>query len=136
MSLTTIAVWLVTAAIGIYLLFLWLRGGGLRRQKAKVTRFPVTLIFSHPALGVGSLALWVGSLLTGVTAYAWTSFGMLTVAALLGFAMFTRWLGAGRHARGAEQGFPVVAVLSHGVAAVVTFVLVLLSAMTLSHLGG
>jgi hypothetical protein len=136
MSTITIAVWLVTAVAGSRLLYLWLAGAGLRRQKTKVTRFPITLVFGHLALGVGALALWAGSLVTGETAYAWTSFGMLTVAALLGFTMFTRWLGAGRHERGAEQGFPVVSVVSHGVAGLATFVLVLLSAMALSHLGG
>ncbi|MFI6595317.1 hypothetical protein ACIBHX_03665 [Nonomuraea sp. NPDC050536] len=128
MGLATAVTWLFTALVGIYLLYLWLSGGGLRQQATKVTRFPVTLIFSHPALAVTGLGCWVAFLLTGSKVLAWVSFGVLASAALLGFTMFTRWLGGGRHARGAERRFPVLAVLLHGLAGVATFVLVLLTA--------
>ncbi|WP_327091008.1 hypothetical protein OIE66_10395 [Nonomuraea sp. NBC_01738] len=101
-------------------------GGGLRQQATKVTRFPVALIFSHPTLAVSALACWVGYLLTGQRALAWAAFGVLSCAALLGFTMFTRWIGAGRHAKGAERRFPLLAVVLHGLAGVTTFVLVLL----------
>ncbi len=131
MGLVTVAVWLVTAGFGIYLLYLWLAGGGLRGQKTKVTRFPIMLIFMHPALGLLSLASWLAFMVTMRGGYVWLSFGLLCLATLLGFAMFTRWLGGGRHAKGAEQGFPLVAVLLHGFAGVVTFVLVLLVATTM-----
>ncbi|MEV0345717.1 hypothetical protein AB0H88_08120 [Nonomuraea sp. NPDC050680] len=127
MGLITAVTWLFTALVGIYLLYLWLSGGGLRQQATKVTRFPVTLIFSHPVLGVVALACWVAFLLTGNRTLAWTAFLVLAAAALLGFVMFTRWLGAGRHARGAERRFPLLAVLLHGVAGVATFVLVILT---------
>lgn len=128
MGLVTVVTWLFTALVGIYLLYLWLSGGGLRQQAAKVTRFPVALIFSHPTLAVSALACWVAYLVTGNKALAWAAFGVLGCAALLGFTMFTRWLGAGRHARGAERRFPVLAVVLHGLAGVATFVLVLLAA--------
>ncbi|MFI6292215.1 hypothetical protein ACIBEJ_11570 [Nonomuraea sp. NPDC050790] len=128
MGLVTVVTWLFTAIVGIYLLYLWLSGGGLRQQATKVTRFPVALIFSHPALAISALACWVAFLLTGSRVLAWAAFGVLAGAALLGFTMFTRWLGAGRHAKGAERRLPVLAVLLHGVAGVTTFVLVLLTA--------
>ena len=128
MGLVTAGTWLFTALVGIYLLYLWTSGGGLRQQAAKVTRFPTTLVLSHPALAVSALACWVAFLLTGSRALAWTAFGALAAAALLGFTMFTRWLGAGRHARGAERRFPTLAVVLHGVAGVATFVLALLTA--------
>lgn len=127
-GLLTTVTWVSTALVGFYLLRLWLSGGGLRRQAAKVTRFPLTLVLSHPTLAVTALGCWVGHLLTGSRALAWTAFGTLATAVLLGFVMFTRWLGGGRHARGAERRFPVVAVALHGVAGVATFVLVLLTA--------
>ncbi|NRQ30496.1 hypothetical protein HII36_01375 [Nonomuraea sp. NN258] len=127
MGLLSVTTWTTAALIGIYLLYLWLSGGGLRGQAAKVTRFPVALIFSHPALAVTSLGCWVAHLMTGNRALAWVAFGGLTVAALLGFTMFTRWLGSGRHKKGADA-FPVLAVALHGVAGVVTFVLVFLGA--------
>ncbi|MFI6454333.1 hypothetical protein ACIBF6_22555 [Streptosporangium amethystogenes] len=128
MGLVTIVTWLITAMVGIYLLYLWLSGGGLRQQATKVTRFPALLIFAHPALAVSALACWIGYVSTLKPALAWLSFGVLALSALLGFTMFTRWLGGGRHARGAEQRFPMVAVVLHGAAGVATFVLVLLTA--------
>ncbi|GIH90755.1 hypothetical protein Psi01_13850 [Planobispora siamensis] len=128
MGLAAIVTWLITATVGIYLLYLWLSGGGLRRQATKVTRFPATLVFSHPVLAVSALGCWIAYVLTSERVFAWVSFGVLTLAALLGFVMFTRWLGGGRHARGAENGFPMIAVLLHGAAALTTFVLVLLTA--------
>ena len=134
MGLVTAVTWLITALVGIYLLYLWLSGGGLRQQATKVTRFPVTLIFSHPVLALSALTCWVAFLITGSRLLAWTAFGVLAAAALLGFTMFTRWLGTGRHARGAERRFPLLAVLLHGLAGVATFVLVLLTASLTGHL--
>ncbi|WP_157246006.1 hypothetical protein [Nonomuraea typhae] len=129
MGLVTVVTWLFTAIVGIYLLYRWLSGGGLRRQSAKVTRFPVALVFSHPALSIAALACWVGHLVTGNRVLAWLAFAVLVGAALLGFTMFTRWLGGGgRHARGAERRLPLLAVLLHGAAGLTTFVLVLLTA--------
>ncbi|MGV9777980.1 hypothetical protein [Streptosporangium sp. NPDC003464] len=128
MGLVAIVTWLITAMVGIYLLYLWLSGGGLRQQATKVTRFPTVLVFAHPGLAVSALACWIVYVLTSERAFAWLSFGVLAASALLGFTMFTRWLGGGRHARGAEQRLPVLAVALHGVAGVTTFVLVLLTA--------
>ncbi|MEV0583468.1 hypothetical protein [Nonomuraea sp. NPDC050310] len=128
MGLVTLVPWLVAALVGVYLLYIWLSGGGLRQQATKVTRFPVLLIFSHPVFAVSALVCWGIFLVTGAGSMAWAAFGVLTVAALLGFTMFTRWLGAGRHAKGAERGFPLVAVAVHGLAGLTTFVLVLLTA--------
>ncbi|MEV0229432.1 hypothetical protein [Nonomuraea sp. NPDC050786] len=125
MGLVTAAAWTIAALAGVYLLYYWLSGGGLRR--AKVTRFPAALVFAHPALSVSALVCWIAGLVTGSRVLAWTAFGALAAAALLGFAMFTRWLGAGRHkVRG--RGFPVLAVTLHGLAGVATFALVLLTA--------
>ncbi|GAA4227256.1 hypothetical protein GCM10023075_29710 [Streptosporangium album] len=128
MGLVAIVTWLITAMAGIYLLYLWLSGGGLRQQRTKVTRFPAVLVFAHPGLAVSALGCWVAYVLTSERTLAWVSFGVLAASALLGFTMFTRWLGGGRHARGAEQGFPVLAVVLHGLAGLTTFVLVLLTA--------
>ncbi|MFI9590164.1 hypothetical protein [Nonomuraea sp. NPDC052265] len=127
MGLVTAATWTIAALIGLYLLHRWLSAGGLRGQEAKVTRFPVALLLSHPALAVSSLACWVAYVLTGSAPLARIAFCGLTVAALLGFTMFTRWLGGGRHQRRAT-GFPVLAVVLHGVAGVATFALLLVTA--------
>ncbi|WP_406674415.1 hypothetical protein WBK31_05515 [Nonomuraea sp. N2-4H] len=125
MSLATAVAWTIAAIAGIYLLSYGLTGGGLKR--AKVTRFPAALVVSHPALAVTALACWAGGLITGNRALVWAAFAGLAAAALLGFVMFTRWLGASRHTT-AARGFPALAVTLHGVAGVTAFTLVFLSA--------
>ncbi|MFC5829123.1 hypothetical protein [Nonomuraea insulae] len=124
-GLATAVAWTIAALAGVYLLYTWLAGGGLRR--AKVTRFPAALVFSHPALAVSSLVCWAAGLVTGSRALAWAAFAGLAVAALLGFAMFTRWLGAGRHGT-PGRAFPALAVTLHGLAGVAAFTLVFLTA--------
>ncbi|GAB2821991.1 hypothetical protein GCM10027176_27960 [Actinoallomurus bryophytorum] len=135
MEIAALVMWLLTAAAGLRLLVRWLSEGGLRRQGTKVTRYPAVLVLGHPALAVLALATWVVFLLTRRSVYAWSAFGVLVLVALLGFTMLTRWLTGegGKHARDAEQGFPVVAVVTHGVVAATTFVLVLLTAITVSR---
>lgn len=127
MAIVALGCWLVTAGVGLYLLYSWLAHGGLRGTK--VTRFPVTLLLGHPTLAVLALVTWLAYLVTARMAFAWTAFGGLVLVASLGFTMLTRWLTGrgGRHARGAEEAFPGVAVLAHGVAAITTFVLVFLT---------
>jgi hypothetical protein len=134
-EIAALVMWVLTAVAGFYRLTGWLSNGGLRQQGTKVTRFPVVLVVGHPTLAVLALATWVAFLLTARSVYAWSAFGALVLVALLGFTMFTRWLTGqgGKHARDAEQGFPVVAVVVHGVVAVLTFVLVLLTAITVSR---
>ncbi|MEV5748841.1 hypothetical protein AB0L00_13575 [Actinoallomurus sp. NPDC052308] len=135
MGFAALVMWVLAAAVGAYLLIIWLANGGLRRQGTKVTRFPVTVVLGHPTLAVVALAAWVAFLLTARIAYAWSSFGVLVVVALLGFTLLTRWLTGrgGKHARGAEQHFPLLGVLAHGTVAILTFVLVLFTAIRVSR---
>jgi hypothetical protein len=134
-GIAALVMWILAAVVGAYLLIVWLADGGLRRQGTKVTRFPMTVVLGHPALAVVALGTWVEFLLTAQTAYAWSSFGVLAVVALLGFTLLTRWLTGrgGKHARGAEQDFPLIGVLAHGTVAILTFVLVLLTAIRVSR---
>lgn len=135
MEIAALVMWVLTAVAGLRLLVRWLAEGGLRRQGTKVTRYPAVLLLGHPTLAVLALATWVAFLLTRSSVYAWSSFGGLVLVALLGFTMFTRWLTGqgGKHARDGEQVFPVVAVVAHGAVATLTFVLVLLTAITVSR---
>ena len=135
MEIAALVMWVLTAVAGARLLVRWLSEGGLRRQDTKVTRYPVALILAHPVLGLLALATWVAFLLTDSSVYAWSAFGTLVLVTLLGFTMLTRWLSGagGKHARGGEEGFPVVAVVAHGAVATLTFVLVLLTAITVSR---
>ncbi|MFV2179006.1 hypothetical protein ACFHW2_22735 [Actinomadura sp. LOL_016] len=127
MEFAALAAWVLAALAGGYLLITWIVHGGLA---TKVTRFPRLVVVGHPLAAVGGLALWIGHLATAEPAYAWWAFVALIVVVLQGFLLFTRWLvGRGRHARGAEQAFPALAVAVHGVVAVATVVLVFLTAM-------
>ena len=132
MEIAALVMWLLTAVAGLWLLVRWLSEGGLRRQGTKVTRYPAILVLGHPTLALLALAVWVVFLLTQRSFYAWSSFGVLVLVILLGFTMLTRWLTGegGKHARGAERVFPVVAVVTHGAVAALTFVFVLLAAIT------
>jgi hypothetical protein len=133
MPIAALVTWIVTESVGFFLLARWFAGGGLRHQPTKVTRFPITLVISHPLLAVIGLASWVLYLVFDESVYAWIAFGVLIVVALLGLTMLTRWLmaGGGRHARAAQTTFPAVAVIAHGVLALATLILVFLSAVGL-----
>jgi hypothetical protein len=103
------------------------------------------LILSHFLLAATGLVLWIIYVASDSDALAWIAFVILAVVALLGWTMFAIWLRR-RQAREpvgeaasagppaapgvpAEQHFPVSVVTLHGIAAVTTVVLVLLSAL-------
>lgn len=127
--------WSVTAAVGIYLLVIWLSGDGLRRQPARITACPAALVVAHPLLAVTGLVCWGIYAVRGGPALAWGAFALLAATSLLGFMMLTRWLvgRGGRHARGAGRPFPLTAVLAHAGAGLTTFVLALIAASVASH---
>ncbi len=135
MRFAALILWSGTACIGVYLLVAWLARGGIRRQPTKVTRYPVILFFSHPVLALTGLALWIRYLAVGEIVYAWAAFGVLCGSALLGFALFTRWLTGigGKHVRQQGEQLGVWPVLLHGLAGLATFILVLITATIMSH---
>jgi hypothetical protein len=148
MSIAALITWLVTALGGFYLLGTWLARGGARQEQTRSTRFPAPVIFGHFLLAVAGLIVWIAYVIAGNQALAWTAFVVLLPVALLGFTMLARWIpvyrartaaarvsavGAAAGERDstapAESGFPLPVVLAHGLLAVVTLVLVLLTAL-------
>jgi manganese efflux pump family protein len=132
--------WILTALGGFFLLATWIRNGGHRQPGS--SRFPPALIFGHFALAAIGLVVWIIYVASDSDALAWIAFILLVPVALLGFTMFARWLptyrqrgtltGAAQTATAsapAERNFPVAVVAGHGVFAVVTVVLVLLTAL-------
>jgi len=130
--------WVVTAGGGFVLLTIWLSRGGMRQQREAGNRIRTPLIMSHFLLAAGGLVVWIVYLISGKKALAWIALAGLAVVALLGFTMLSIWL---RRRQGsvataeattpgtpAEQHFPVPVVVLHGLLAVVTLVLVLLTA--------
>ncbi len=130
--------WVATAGGGFVLLAIWLSRGGMRQQREAGNRIRTPLIMSHFMLAAGGLVVWIVYLIAGTKALAWIALAALVVVALLGFTMLAVWLRRrqGRAAATeattpgtpAEQHFPVPVVVLHGLLAVVTLVLVLLTA--------
>lgn len=105
------------------------------------------MIFGHFLLAAIGLVLWIVYVAGDSRGVAWTAFGFLVPVALLGFAMFARWLPVYRAratagaaieldesagaapAEPAERHFPVPVVLLHGLLAATTLVLVLIAAV-------
>jgi hypothetical protein len=132
--------WVLAALMGGYLLATWIANGGLHpRAGERPSRFAPQLIFGHGGLAATGLAVWISYLVVRTTVLAWASLGVLALVAVLGATMFGLWLRAGhgrprgRHVAGprhaAEDHFPPPAVIVHGVFAVSTVALVLVTAL-------
>ncbi|MEV6322895.1 hypothetical protein AB0M45_17115 [Nocardia sp. NPDC051787] len=133
MAIAALITWLLTAAGGFVLLSTWISKGATRQPDT--TQLPPPVVFGHFILAVAGLIVWIIYLFADTDALAWTAFILLLPVALLGLFMFTRWLPVyrARAASGtqeaAESHFPVAVVAGHGVFAVTTVVLVLLTAL-------
>ena len=141
MEIAALITWLVTAVGGIVMLGIWISRGGNRPPRS--SKFPPGLIFGHFALAAIGLVLWIIYVAADNEALAWTAFVVLLPVALLGFGMLARWLPTYRSSAvvaaadtagsapgvPAERHFPVAVVAGHGLFAVTTVVLVLLTAL-------
>jgi hypothetical protein len=139
MKWAALVTWIITAGGGFVLLSIWLARGGMRQEGDGGNRIRPPLILSHFLLAAAGLVIWIIYLAADKDALAWIAFGVLVVVALLGWTMFFIWLRR-RQARAmaaeasavgvpAEQHFPVPIVALHGLLAVTTVVLVLLTAL-------
>lgn len=139
MKWAALIAWVITAGGGFVLLSIWLKRGGMRQQQEAGNRIRPPLILSHFLLAAGGLVVWIVYVVADKDALTWIAFAILAVVALLGWTMFAIWLRR-RQARAggtemaapgvpAEQHFPVSVVALHGLLAVITVVLVLLTAL-------
>jgi hypothetical protein len=140
MKWAALIAWVITAGGGFVLLSIWLARGGMQQAQEAGNRIRPPLILSHFLLAAGGLVVWIIFLISDNDALVWIAFAILAVVAVLGFTMFAIWLrrrqtrtggGAEITAPGvpAEQHFPVSVVGVHGLLAVTTVVLVLLTAL-------
>jgi hypothetical protein len=149
MGIAALITWLVTAAGGFVMLGTWIARGGLRQRaegSSPNSSFPPALIFGHFLLAAVGLVVWIAYVLLDRNVLAWVALGLLAPVAVLGFVMLARWLtiyrsrvavaastahGAATAQTGtpAESHFPVPVVVGHGLLAVATVVLVLLTAL-------
>jgi hypothetical protein len=139
MRVVALISWIVTALAGTTLFGIWVARGGLREQGEAASRFPRPLIFGHPILAATGLIIWIVYLASDTDALRWVAFAILLVVAALGFTMARLW----RQERAAveaaagqpgtvlppEQHFPVALIGTHGLLALTTLVLVLLTAL-------
>jgi hypothetical protein len=143
MAFVVLITWSAAVLAGLYMLAVWLIENDVTVGGAASSRLPPTVVFGHLALAVCGLALWVTYLVLGLKGFAWSAIGVLGGIALLGFTMFARWIPVYRepetratgqlsvagHSGPAEGNFPVAVVAAHGVFAVTTLVLAILTAL-------
>jgi hypothetical protein len=136
--------WCGTALLGLYMVTVWLIEYDPKRRGGSASRLPPVVVFSHLALALSGLVVWVIYLLNDERRLAWLAVGTLTVIALLGLLMFARWIPAYRSQDWPvapqrfpgepppvppESHFPEAVVACHGVLAATTYVLVLLTTL-------
>jgi hypothetical protein len=139
MEWAALIAWIITAGGGFVLLAIWLQRGGMRVESGARRGIRPPLILSHFLLAAAGLVVWIVYLIGDQDALAWIAFAMLAVVALLGWTMFAIWIRQRQARQQAadvaapgtppEQHFPVPIVALHGVLAVTTVVLVLLTAL-------
>lgn len=134
MEWAALITWVATAGLGFIMLAMWLSRGGMKQS----TGIRPYLILSHFLLAAAGLVIWIAYLANDSDALAWIAFVILGVVALLGWTMFAIWYQRRQRGAGAEvvdpgtpaeQHFPVSVITLHGVLAVTTVVLVLLTAV-------
>jgi hypothetical protein len=137
MAIAALITWLVTAGFGSFMVFRWRSHGGLGRDGASATHFPPARVFTHLGLAVVGLVIWIIYLVTDASVWAWIAVVDLVLVAVLGSLLARQWAKDGRAAMAgtpapvdlAEQHIPRPPVVVHGVFAVSTLVLVLLTAL-------
>ena len=163
MGFAALITWFAAVLAGLYMFTVWLIENDVTARHTAPSQLPVPVIFTHLALAVTGLVVWVTYLILDRVALAWTAFGVLCAIALLGITMFARWIPVYRdpataerpgqiqadprpdpiwgetrtvpvqtevvHAVPAEGNFPIAVVVSHGLLAGSTLVLVFLTAI-------
>jgi hypothetical protein len=136
MEWAALITWILTASLGFAMLAIWLSHGGLHpASDAGIRRIKPPLILGHFLLAAGGLVVWIVYIAVDSDALAWLAFATLVVVALLGWTMFAIWWRS-KEARAQgppdirpEARFPKPVIALHGLLAVTTVVLVLLTAL-------
>lgn len=152
--------WASTALSGLALLGAWLLTPTVRNARTRSgrhRRLSPKLVFSHVGAAAFGLAVWCSFLLWGGPAAAWAGFALIIVTALIGLTMFVRWVPTyrhpealtggrhlalpaptrGRHRAGPQRperlNLPFALVLGHGVLAVGTLALMVVTIVALAE---
>lgn len=155
MSVIGLITAVVAAGFGLYLLSIWLIEYDREFQSAAATRLPPPLLAGHVLAAVTGLLLWIAYIAWDSHRLAWYSLAGFVLAAGLGLTMAYRWLSVYRAKRASvraaamflaapasqdafaaayaadvgppERNFPLTVVLAHGLFAVATLAVVLLT---------
>ncbi|WP_427885560.1 hypothetical protein ACQHIV_24765 [Kribbella sp. GL6] len=131
MAIAALVTWVVTAGLGFSMLYLWISQGGVQAARGGTSpssRFAPGLIFSHFGLAGTGLILWIVYTVADAEALTWVAFAFLIAIAVLGDLLFLRWR-RGQASGTVESTLPKPVVYIHGLFAVTTIVLVLLTAL-------
>ena len=157
MSIAALITWIVTAGFGSFMLIRWATRGGVTKVDGAGTHLPPARVFTHFGLAAAGLIIWIIYLVTDSTILAWVAVVDLVVIATIGVVMVRQWAKDGRAAIAAaaagagganagtvdarkvdagtvdlaEQHIPRPPVVLHGIFAVSTLILVLLTALGL-----
>jgi hypothetical protein len=141
MSVVALFTWIVAMLLGLVLLVIWMIEYDREFQSAAATRLPVPVISGHALLAMAGLILWISYLLLDQERLAWAAAAVLGAVAVLGLVMAARWIRVYRAyadpgpsltrttTAPPERSFPLPVVVAHGIMAVATVVLVLLTAL-------
>jgi hypothetical protein len=146
MSIAALVTWIITAGFGFFMLIRWATRGGVRKVAGAETHLPPVRVFTHFGLAAAGLIVWIIYLVTGTALLAWIAVAALVLVAIIGVVMVRQWAKDGRAAMAAatagpapssaasgpdlaEQHIPRPPVVLHGIFAVTTVVLVLLTAL-------
>jgi hypothetical protein len=154
LAVAALVSWLLTAAIGGYMLRTWIVRGGLRLRRAtkkwagEAGGVPPAVVFCHAGAALTGLAVWVSYLAAGWHPLAWAGVALISAAIALGICTVTLWtpypvrhdpleemiadlpstVPAARR-RPRLHLSPLIPA-GHGIAALATFMLAVLAAVT------
>jgi hypothetical protein len=140
MSIAALVAWMTTVLVGLVLLIVWLMEYDREFQSSAATRLPIPVISAHALLGIGGLLLWGFYLIGDEDRLAWGTLADLGVVVLLGLIMAARWVGVYRAYAAPdssrslvrvppERHFPRSVVAVHGILALCTVVLVVVTVL-------
>jgi manganese efflux pump family protein len=91
MQYAALITWIVTAALGAYMLATWVAQGGTRSGAGAASHFRPPVVFGHFLLAAAGLVVWLIYLVNDSTALAWIAFVDLLVVAVIGDTLVLRW---------------------------------------------
>ncbi len=91
LAFTAFGSWLVTEALGAYMLRSWISSGSARQRRSRPNAPSVPVLAGHAGLAFTGFVCWVIFLASRAPVAAWLAVGFLTPAIGLGISTVTVW---------------------------------------------